>query len=141
MSCFYCVMWTLFVFTWWFKSFVMLCCLIVIYANVILAHTFKNDFDCECEFFFSLICACVCSLQIKREISTMKLIRHPNVIRMHEVRRQWNKLLLLLKHCSLIVFWFAFLVLFSYFLHLDDPQFFFSLYFFLIRLFPYLSLN
>jgi hypothetical protein len=24
-------------------------------------------------------------LQIKREISTMKLIRHPNVIKMHEV--------------------------------------------------------
>lgn len=29
---------------------------------------------------------CVFSLQIKREISTMKLIRHPNVIRMYEVR-------------------------------------------------------
>lgn len=28
----------------------------------------------------------VCHLQIKREISTMKLIRHPNVIRMFEVR-------------------------------------------------------
>jgi len=27
-------------------------------------------------------------MQIKQEISTMKLIRHPNVIRMHEVRRQ-----------------------------------------------------
>jgi serine/threonine protein kinase len=26
------------------------------------------------------------SLQIKREISIMKLVRHPNVVRLHEVR-------------------------------------------------------
>ena len=45
-------------------------------------------------FFFTLfifnlnIVWLVCPLQIKREISTMKLIRHPNVIRMHEVAQQ-----------------------------------------------------
>lgn len=33
----------------------------------------------------SASCNIACPLQIKREISTMKLIRHPNVIRMYEV--------------------------------------------------------
>jgi hypothetical protein len=38
-----------------------------------------------CYLILTLMCAWYCFLQLKREISTMKLIRHPNVIRMHEV--------------------------------------------------------